>query len=113
MTNDYGHVHLHPDYALNSTSGTAPNGVYLLSLAVTAGSAAQSEPVYIVYLADDSIDSGLAAELAEEDIEDGLAYQFFPEAIAYVQSAVVPEPATASLISVAAVWLFGLRRRVA
>ena len=113
MTDANGHVHIHPDYDLNGTSGTAPDGVYLFSIAVTAGSAAQSEPAYLVFLADSSITNQLVAEETHEDIEAGLAFPFFEEAVEYVQGAVVPEPASASLISVAAVWLFGLRRRVA
>ena len=112
-TDSYGHVHFHPDFALNAGSGTAPDGVYLLSVGVTAGSAATSEPTYIVFLADGSITNELLAEDAHEDIEAGLAFPFFEEAVGYVQGAVVPEPASASLVSVAAVWLFRLRRRLA
>jgi hypothetical protein len=89
-----GELDFHPHFQIDDPLGTAANGVYLASLTMTAGSLAASDPIFLVFLVDDSIIEENAEEI-EEDIEAGLAFQFFEEAVEYVETRVaVPEPAS-------------------
>jgi len=56
-----------------------------------------SAPIYLVMLVDESIDEENAEQI-EEDIEAGLAFQFFEEAVGYVETNIaVPEPTSLTM----------------
>jgi hypothetical protein len=108
-----GELDFHPHFQIDDPVGTAANGVYLASLTTTAGSLAPSDPIFLVFLVDDSITEENAEEI-EEDIEAGLAFQFFEEAVEYVETRVaVPEPASlmAMLVGGMGILLCGQRLR--
>ena len=92
-----GTVDFHPDFEINAGVGTAANGVYLMSFTQQVVGTDGSDPGFIVWLADSSITDETIAEDTEEDIENGLAFTFFEDAVDHVVS-VVPEPASVVLV---------------
>jgi hypothetical protein len=114
MASDHGALDFHPDFQIDNPTGTAADGVYLASVSAAVTGLAPSSPVYLALLVDASITNELIAEELEEAIEAGTAFQFFEEAVEYVELRVVPEPAalTVGLLAVGVLLVGGrLQRR--
>ena len=94
FTGGNGELDFHPDYQIDDPLGTVANGVYLASLTATAAGLDPSAPAYLLWLVDSTITSDEMAEQAEESIEAGTAFHFFEEAVAHVETKLVPEPAS-------------------
>ena len=92
-----GTLDFHPDFEINAGVGTAANGVYLMSFTQQVVGTDASDPGFIVWLAESSITDETIAEDVEADIENGLAFTFFEDAVDHVVS-VVPEPASVVLV---------------
>jgi hypothetical protein len=111
-TGGNGELDFHPDFQIDDPLGTAANGVYLASLTATAAGRDPSDPVFLVWLVDSSITNDVIAEEVEEQIEAGLAFQFFETAVEHVESSLVPEPATTTVALLGlSVMLVGQRYR--
>ncbi len=106
----------HPLFGL--TSGAA-DGVYLVSPVVSVAGLADSDPFYMVWLANSVlVDDETAEELegaleayeegGPEPIVGGVNFAFFEEAVEYVGA--IPEPSTA-LLAMLAASLVGVTRR--
>jgi len=74
-----GHGHGHLEFLLDEPDATATPGIYLFSLSFSANGAASSDPVYLL------AGYGLAEPALDEALES---------AEAWVESNIVPEPAT-------------------
>jgi hypothetical protein len=94
FTGGNGELDFHPDYEINDSVSTPTNGVYLASLTATAAGLNSSDPIYFVWLVDFSITNDFIAEDIEGQIEAGTAFPFFEDALGWVESNVVPEPAS-------------------
>ncbi|QDV79851.1 PEP-CTERM sorting domain-containing protein [Botrimarina mediterranea] len=106
----------HPLFGL--TSGAA-DGVYLVSPVVSVAGLADSDPFYMVWLANSVLVDDVTAEELEgaleayeeggpEPIVGGVNFAFFEEAVEYVGA--IPEPSTA-LLAMLAASLVGVTRR--
>lgn len=104
-----GFVDFHTDFEINEGSG-AQEGVYLMSFNQQITGTDVSDAAFIVWLADDTITDETIAEDTEELIEDGLAFEFFEEAVDHVAS-VIPEPNTLALALLGVFGAMGRFRR--
>jgi hypothetical protein len=113
-----GALHEHPAFTLdNGAAGVPADGVYLISPTASVPGLIESPHFYMLWLVDALLDDEEAAEGLEEAFENGESvylgkdFAFFPAAIEYVETNVVPEPATGSLGVAALVGLIAMARR--
>jgi hypothetical protein len=92
-TSDTGTIHFHPNYQLDRTGSAVVAGFYLLPFEVSVPGLSASDTGYIVFNAG-GLDEGL-----HED------------AIAWVETNVVPEPASVGILAAAGLTLLGRRNR--
>ena len=112
----------HPLFEVDATSGTAADGVYLISPVVAVDGIATSEKFYMAFLVDSLITGEVDAEEVEhalEELEEGLIpaaialgkdFTFFEEAVEFAETLPVPEPSSL-LLCVAGLGLAVTRRR--
>lgn len=92
-----GTAHDHLEFILDAPDATAATGVYLISLSASAGGL-DSEPLYFLF--------GYAgADFTDEQIEEAIE-----SAEGYVESTIIPEPASATLLALAGAALIRRRR---
>jgi hypothetical protein len=117
-TSASGALHEHPVFKLdNGAAGVPADGVYLISPTASVSGLAESSHFYMLWLVDALLDDEDAAEGLEEVFENGESvylgkdFAFFPAAIEYVETNVVPEPATATLGFATLIGLIATARR--
>lgn len=100
-TNANGAFHAHAVFELdNGAAGVPADGVYLIGPVASAAGLADSQRFYMLWLVDALLDDEEAAEGLEELLDEGDTmylgkdFGFFPAAVAFVESTVVPEPST-------------------
>ncbi|HEX4415982.1 MAG TPA: hypothetical protein VH107_20290 [Lacipirellulaceae bacterium] len=109
----FGALHQHPGFTLdNGGAGVPADGVYLNAANISVTGLTDSKTYYNVWVIDSLINDGDKVEdlrdalltHADPPIVDGKDFSFVNHAIGYVQSNLVsvPEPTTATLISVLA-----------
>jgi hypothetical protein len=113
LTSGDGFLHFHPAFELdNGGPGRPADGVYVATPTVGVAGMAESEPFYLVLLANQFLVDDDAAEGLTETFENGGTFYaevgkdfaFYREAVAYVQTNIAdPEPAALLLTAVAAV----------
>jgi hypothetical protein len=121
LTGNDGFLHFHPAYELdNGGAGTPADGVYLAAPTASIAGMTDSQPFYLVLLADKLLVDDDAAEGLEETLEEGGTFYeavgkdfgFYPAAVSYVQSNIaVPEPSGWLLGATAALGFVGLKQR--
>jgi len=116
-TSSSGALHEHPVFTLdNGAAGVPADGVYLISPTASVPGLAHSDRFYMVWLVDALLEDEEAAEgleeifAANETVYLGKDFAFFPAAVSYVESNLIPEPATASLVVIALAAACRLRR---
>jgi hypothetical protein len=117
-TSASGALHEHPAFTLdNGAAGVPADGVYLISPTASVPGLAESQHFYMLWLVDALLDDEEAAEGLEDTFANnqtvylGKDFAFFPAAIEYVETNLVPEPATGSLGLAALVGLIATARR--
>ncbi len=112
ITGPSGGMDDHPLFSINLPgAGTPANGVYVAAYTANVAGLAGSEPFYFVWLVDDLLVDGEAAEELEELLEafenggpepifGGKNFAFFEEGVEYVE-ATIPEPTSVVLAALA------------
>ena len=117
-TSATGALHEHPAFMLdNGAAGVPADGVYLIAPTANIAGLADSQHFHMLWL----VDSLLSDEDAAEGLEDTFAngetvylgkdFGFFPAAISYVETNLVPEPTTGALCLLGLASFVGVIRR--
>jgi hypothetical protein len=103
-TSANGELHEHPVFAIDDGGASLPaDGVYLIAPAASLPGLTDSQRFYMVWLVDGLLSDEEPAEGLEEALEQGETvylgkdFAFFEEAVEYVQTQIVPEPASGAL----------------